>query len=102
MTTWFVTRHRGAVEWAARQGIAVDRMVDHLDVAQVAAGDQVLGTLPVNLAAEVCAKGARYRHLSLEAPPAARGRELTPEEMEAYGARLVEYRVEHVFGTGRD
>jgi CRISPR-associated protein Csx16 len=101
MTIWFVTRHRGAVDWAARQGIAVDRMVDHLDVAKVRPGDQVLGTLPVNLAAEVCAKDARYLHLALEIPAEARGRELTPEEMEAYGARLVPYRVERVGKASR-
>lgn len=96
MTTWFVTRHQGVVAWAARQGITVDRMVDHLNFAEVGAGDEVSGTLPVNLTAEVCAKGARYRHLVLNTPPTARGRELTPEEMEAFGARLTEYRVERV------
>lgn len=33
MTTFFVSRHSGAVEWAARQGIRVDKLVAHLDPA---------------------------------------------------------------------
>ncbi|MDW8324914.1 MAG: CRISPR-associated protein Csx16, partial [Burkholderiales bacterium] len=56
MTTWFVSRHPGAIKWAARKGIRVDRQVDHLDVDVVQAGDVVIGTLPVHLAAEVCAR----------------------------------------------
>jgi CRISPR-associated protein Csx16 len=92
--TWFVSRHPGAREWAARRGIAVDRAVAHLDVAQVRAGDTVIGTLPVNLAAEVCACGARYLHLSLDLPEAMRGRELSAEELEGCGARLEPFVVE--------
>jgi CRISPR-associated protein Csx16 len=66
MTTYFVTRHPGAVEWARESGISVDRQLAHLDIAEVKAGDWVIGTLPVHLAAEVCALGARYFHLALE------------------------------------
>jgi CRISPR-associated protein Csx16 len=58
MTTFFVSRHPGASAWAACQGLAVDRLVAHLDPAEVGAGDTVIGTLPVNLAAAVCGKGA--------------------------------------------
>ena len=94
MTTYFVTRHAGAVEWAARQGIEVDRTVEHFDPAEIRPGDVVLGTLPVHLAAEVCARGARYLHLVLEIPPEGRGLELTAEDMGRHRACLVEYRVE--------
>lgn len=93
MTTFFVSRHPGASAWAARQGLAVDRPVAHLDVAEVKPGDVVVGTLPVNLAAEVCARGGRYFHLSLSLPQAARGKELTARELEAFGACLEEYAV---------
>lgn len=95
-TTWFVSRHPGAVAWAARRGIGVDRRLAHLDVAMVRPGDTVIGTLPVHLAAEVCARGARYLHLSLDVPPEARGRELTADDMERFGARLEEYEVRRV------
>ncbi|MFN4166510.1 MAG: CRISPR-associated protein Csx16 [Ferrovibrio sp.] len=93
MTTWFVTRHPGAIEWAARQGLVVDRQVAHLDVGEIEAGDTVIGTLPVHLAAEVCARGARFLNLSLDVPPEARGRELDADALEHYGARLEAYYV---------
>ena len=93
MTTWFVTRHPGAVEWAARQGLAVDRQVAHLDVADIQPGDIVIGILPIHLAAEVCARGARFYNLSLDVPPEARGRELSADDLERYGARLEGYTV---------
>lgn len=97
MTALFVTRHPGAVDWAARQGIAA-RMVAHLDTGTVGPGDTVMGTLPVHLVAEVCARGARYLHLSLDLPAEARGRDLSADEMVRFGARLTEYRAERVGG----
>lgn len=96
MTVYFVSRHPGAVEWAARHGIAVDRLVGHLDPTAVKPGDVVLGTLPVHLAAEVCARGARYLHLSLDVPAEHRGLEFTCDDMQRFNARLEEYRVEKV------
>jgi CRISPR-associated protein Csx16 len=96
MTTWFVTRHRGAVEWAQRCGIDVDRWVVHFEPSDIGAGDVVMGTLPVNLAAEVCARGARYLNLSLDLPPEARGRELTAVDLDRYGAKLEEFVVQGV------
>lgn len=79
--------------------MAVDRAIAHLDPADVAPGDVVIGTLPVNLAAEVCARGARYLNLSLDLPPEARGRELTADDLESYGARVEEFSVQIVAGT---
>ncbi len=96
MTTYFVSRHPGAREWAESQGIRVDVQLEHLDVAVIQPGDRVIGTLPVNLAAEVCARGGRYLHLTLEMPPEWRGKELSAEEMGRFGARIEEYRVERV------
>ena len=96
MTTLFVTRHPGAVEWAARQGLHIDRHVAHLDPASIAPGDSVIGILPVHLAAQLCARGARYLHLSLDLPAAARGRELSADELDAYGARIEGYEVRPV------
>lgn len=95
MTSWFVTRHPGALEWASRQGLAAEA-VSHLKIAQVTAGDTVIGTLPVHLAAEVCVRGGRYLHLTLDLPEDARRRELTADDMERYGARLGEYSVRRV------
>lgn len=91
MTTYFITRHPGARQWAQEEGFAVERLVEHVDPQEIQPGDTVLGTLPVNLAAAVCARGARYFHLSLQLPPQWRGRELTAADMRRFGARLEEY-----------
>jgi CRISPR-associated protein Csx16 len=101
MTTFFVSRHAGAVEWAARRELIVDRLVMHLDIAEVRQGDTVIGTLPVNLAAAICVRGARYLNLSVDLPPAARGRELSADELEHYGARLEAYSVQPVNNNPR-
>lgn len=96
MTTLLITRHPGAIEWAARRGFPIDRQLDHLDPADIRAGDTVIGTLPVHLAAEVCARGGRFFNLSLDLPPETRGRELSVDELEQYGARLEEYTVQSI------
>jgi CRISPR-associated protein Csx16 len=93
-TTWFVSRHPGAIEWAKGQGLAIDRWVAHLHPAEVAAGDTVIGSLPVNLAAAVCQRGARYLHLSIVLPAQWRGRELSAAEMQASAAELKAFHVE--------
>lgn len=96
LTTLFVTRHPGAIEWAVRQGVQVDRIIPHLDLAEIQPGDVVIGTLPVQLAAAVCARGARFFNLSLQIPLNARGQELSADDLERFGARLEEYHVENV------
>lgn len=94
--TWFVSRHPGALAWARARRLSVDRWVAHLDADAVASGDTVIGTLPVGLAAQVCARGARYLHLVLEVPAAWRGRELSAGELSSAAARLKEYRIREV------
>ena len=98
MTTYFVTRHSGAREWAESQGLSVDEWPNHLDVRTVKAGDIVIGTLPIHLAAEVRARNARYLHLSLDLSGPMRGRELSAEEMSRAHARLEEYQVTRIEG----
>ncbi len=93
MTTFFVSRHPGALDWAAGEGIDVDAVIVHLDPETIQSGDVVVGTLPIHLAARVCERGGRYLHLSLEIPPDWRGRELSAADLRRRGARLEEYRV---------
>jgi CRISPR-associated protein Csx16 len=93
MATLFVTRHQGARDWAARQSIPA-QIVPHLETASIVACDTIIGTLPINLVADINAKGARYLHLVMELPMEARGRDLSADEMEKFGARLVEYHAE--------
>jgi CRISPR-associated protein Csx16 len=96
MSIYFVTRHPGARTWAAEEGLSVDQVIDHLDPAIIQPGDLLIGSLPVNLAAEVCARGGRYLHLSLDLPPALRGRELSAAQMRECGARVEEYGVRRI------
>jgi CRISPR-associated protein Csx16 len=93
MTTLFISRHPGAREWAAEEGFTVDYLFDHLSIDFIRPGDVVIGTLPVHLAAEVCARGGRYLHLTLALPPAKRGGEFSAAEMRRFGAHLQEHRV---------
>ena len=91
MTTYFISRHPGAVDWAESEGYRVDQQLSHFDVTIVNKGDKVLGTLPINLIAEVNVRGAEYHHLTLDLPSELRGKEITASDMRQYGARLEQY-----------
>jgi CRISPR-associated protein Csx16 len=96
---YFVTRHRGAVSWAAQSGTKARKIeMENFDAAVLHAGDVVMGTLPVHIAAQVNARGAHYWHLTMDIPVEFRGQELTADQMRAFGARLEEFRVQ---GFGR-
>ena len=92
MNIWFVGRHTGALEWVKNQDIAVTKTVTHLSQEDwPGAGDIVIGTLPVQLVAELNILGVRFMHLQLTLTEADRGRELTADDMNRLGAKLVEY-----------
>lgn len=97
---YLISRHPGAVHWMRIHGHAFDVHREHLDIAEIAPGDSIIGTLPINLAAEVCEKGAYYVHLSLRLPRDARGQELSASELNDYGATLQEYRILRVDDNG--
>lgn len=102
--TWVVTRHRGAMQWLRERGWDGE-MVPHFDSALLQPGDRVIGTLPLQLAAEVCEKGGHYSHLSMEVPLQLRGEELTAQQMEHCGAHLQAFLVQRLpdgAGTGCD
>lgn len=102
MANYFVTRHAGAREWAQRRGIDANTVI-HLDPAVIQPGDVVLGSLPIQLVAEVNRRGGRYLHLELDLPVHARGRDLSADDMDAFGAKLVEYEAKKVArGKHRD
>jgi CRISPR-associated protein Csx16 len=87
--TFVVTRHAGAVEWLQYfYGFRTVRLVSHFDVSMIEPGDNVVGTLPIHLACKVCEAGAAYFNLVLDLPEEARGKELTANDMERYGARI--------------
>lgn len=95
MTTYFITRHVGAVDWAKANNIAFDVHLEHLlSLDELKSGDTIIGTLPINMIAQINAKGVRYIHLSLEIPPELRGVELNVEQLNACRATLEEFYVE--------
>ena len=91
MRTLFITRHAGALDWAARNGFEDVEYVAHFTPGTEPV--RVLGILPVHLAAAVCAAGGEYWNLNLDIPADARERELTADDMESFGATLERFEV---------
>ncbi|MBU2722931.1 CRISPR-associated protein Csx16 [Acidithiobacillus ferridurans] len=91
--TYFVSRHPGAHEWAARQGFANAEVITHFVPSVVGNGDIVIGTLPIHIVADVNERGGIYLHLVLELTADSRGKELSADDMCAYGARLQRFDV---------
>jgi CRISPR-associated protein Csx16 len=87
-----VSRHAGAIEWLRRRGIEGD-VLSHVDYPQVVRGKLVVGNLPFHLAAEAEVVGVIEMP---DLPAEARGRDLSADEMESYGARLAWYKVEKI------
>jgi len=93
LSTTFVTRHQGAVTWAREEGLLGEdtRIVADYDPETAQPGEIVIGTLPAQLAARICERGGRYRHLTLELRPELRGKELDATDMRSCNARLEEF-----------
>lgn len=97
MTTYFVTRHDGALEWAKASNVYFDMHLTHLgDDMSLQVGDVVIGTLPINIVAKINQMGVRYFHLSLEIPVDLRGVELSHEQLLACQASLQEFFVKRL------
>lgn len=97
MTTYFITRHLGALDWAKSSDVAFDVHLTHLgDDVALKMGDIVIGTLPINIVYKINQMGVRYKHLSLEIPAQWRGLELTREQLLQCSASLQEFSVQAV------
>lgn len=94
MTTLFVSRHQGAIEWIKQQPIHIDYFIEHLDTELVQSGDTVIGTLPIHLAAEVCRKKAKFYFLSINVARDQRGTELTAEQLSSQGCTIEPFYIE--------
>ena len=93
MSTFFISRHPGAIEWSRKQNLGIDQWITHLDPKIVKTGDVVIGTLPMKADDEVSEMGASLITLELSLRPELRGRELGVDEMNQLECRLVEYKV---------
>jgi CRISPR-associated protein Csx16 len=87
-----VSRHAGAVEWLKLHGITGE-VVGHITDPRQVMGKVVYGILPLHLAA-LAAKVVVIDLPGLQADQ--RGKDLTPEEMDAAGAVMSTYRVRRV------
>lgn len=96
MTTYVVSRHTGAVEWVRRRlrDAGPLQVLAHVDEdLAFCPGDRVCGVLPLSMAARICMQGAAPLVIDLKVPQEMRGRELSADELDALGARLVQYEV---------
>lgn len=97
---YLVSRHPGALAWLlAEIGSVPTTVLTHLDDVSFTNQDTVCGVLPLHWAARVCAAGARLFVLTVAVPRDLRGRELSAEQLQTLGARLIQYQVRAVKQT---
>jgi len=90
--TIIVTRHKGAIEWLREKYswlVKGAKIVSHIDPDKIPSETNVIGVLPITIVKKLLDKGCTATIIQLpDVPEELRGRELTPEEMEKYGAKL--------------
>lgn len=42
MTTWYISRNVGARKWVRKQGVSIDRCLDHLNPEKFSPGDTAI------------------------------------------------------------
>lgn len=84
-----VSRHPGTIAWLKNHGIT-GKIISHVsDPAQIA-GKIVIGNVPMHLAVQA------HAVVTIDMPSLPtdrRGQDLTPEEMDSFGARMTAYKV---------
>ncbi|WP_424945010.1 CRISPR-associated protein Csx16 [Bisgaardia hudsonensis] len=60
----------------------------------IQAGDIVIGTLPIHIAEQVCAKKATFYFLSVNVSQEQRGQELTSEQLVQQGCSIQPYYIQ--------
>lgn len=97
MVTYLVSRHMGAVEWMTHMGHHYDEHLTHLNnYDALQAGDTVVGSLPINIVADLNEMSVRYVHLSLYIPESLRGMELSAAQLSELDAKLEAYEVSRI------
>jgi len=103
MKILIITRHEATVEWIKKTihpfiGVTIDEIVvtAHYTPGMEDGFNYVIGILPVNLIAALCAKEIHYYQVVMDISVEFRGKELTIEQMEEFNAHLVRYYVEEL------
>ena len=88
---YFISRHTGAKEWIMEKGIVINKFIEHLNILDLEAGDTVIGSLPINIIANLTQKNIKYIHIELNVNIDQRGKELTKGDLNNLNAKLVTY-----------
>jgi len=90
-----VTRHAGAQEWLARQGITAEvrKHLTLVDISHAPKGTTFIGVLPPAMVAEITANGHQFIALDINVPRELFKVEMTADMMEELGAKLQGYKV---------
>jgi len=84
-----VSRHKGAIEWLRSKKIEGE-VIEHLSTEDLTGNERIYGVLPLPLIKEAMDKGCEVNILVLPAIAfGQRGQELTPEEMDKAGAKIL-------------
>jgi len=99
MTTYLISRHPASIQWIEQQGIHIDKQLTHLTpehLKKLQPQDIIIGTLPIQIVAQINQIGAHYYHLTLNIPPEYRGKELTLSHLKKFNATLIEYQAKKI------
>ena len=92
MTTFIITKHVGAVQWAKNKGIEHDIYLEDLNlIHELKAGDVVVGTLPIHVVYELNQRDINYLHIALDIPAELNDQALDAAQLEACNARIESY-----------
>jgi len=85
-----VTRHSGAIEWLRANGF-VGEIISHLTADTILPDNIYIGVLPLPMIQQILEAGSRFFLLVMpEVSLPQRDREMSPGEMDAAGAKLME------------
>jgi len=93
-----VSRHSSAIAWLKKRGIEgeVVSQIDSSLIETLQKDDEVYGILPTHLALQILERGVKVFLLQLpNVVFEQRGKELSPEEMEEAGAKILRFGLQH-------
>ena len=95
MTDYFISRHKGAIEWA-KPLLPAARFLSEVPSEDLHSGDCVYGTIPIDIAATLCASQVRVFALVFDRNGLVRGNELSADELRLRNAHFEEYVVHRI------